>query len=68
MSAVAAIELASVFAAEKGYDVKKYRTSSQFEENVWVIFFESSEPKLGDHFTVYVNDQTKSVKNLVPGR
>jgi hypothetical protein len=70
MNAEHAIELARNFAQGKGYDMSKYETHARKKGPVWKVDFYSKEakPRPGSYFSVYVDEKTKSVVRLVPGK
>jgi hypothetical protein len=62
------IELASDFAEQKGYDISQYNLTAKREKREWIVRFQGKELRPGNFFTIYVDDKTKSVKQLFPGK
>jgi hypothetical protein len=67
-----AIELACDLLREKGYDAELYDIRSKKEAGRWNIYFqrksEDYRPDPGDFFSVYVDDLTKKVQQIVHGK
>lgn len=65
-----AIELASTFAREKGYDVARYNPQAIGKGQEWQVDFYASDkkPRPGDFFSVLFNEQTPASMRLVPGK
>lgn len=67
LKASEAIALASTAARNQGIELSKFRQSSvcfdgSMEPGLWTVFFEGREPRLGNHFLVWVKDDTGTTK------
>lgn len=65
-----AIELARSFARSQGRNSDRYNTAAVLEGKQWRVEFLSRQekPRPGDFFTVYIDDQSRRVERLVPGK
>lgn len=65
-----AIELASSYAEQQGYNVTQYDVSVKKDKNEWLVHFqgknEGKKHPPGNFFTVYIDD--KLVLHLFPGK
>ena len=69
MNAKEVFDVGGRFAQKEGYDINQYKTRTTKKGAEWRIDFlpKGKKPRPGDFFSVYVNDQSKSVR-LVPGK
>ena len=67
-----AIELASKFAEKQGYDVGGYDASAKKSAARWQVDFRRksgiNKSAPGDFFTVFIDDESKTVEKLIPGK
>lgn len=71
MNRTEAIELASSFARQEGYDTGRYRVEAERAEDRWEVNFRrksEDKPRPGDFFTVHVDDESGSVQKMVHGK
>jgi hypothetical protein len=63
-----AIEIASNYAKQQGYDISQYDITAKHEKGEWVVHFKGKKPVPGNFFTVYIDDKSKVVKQLFRGK
>jgi hypothetical protein len=70
MQTTEALDLACSFARSQGRDPSRYKTRIIAEGKQWRVEFSSlqDKPRPGDFFTIYLDDESKSVVRLVPGK
>lgn len=68
MTADEVIETAREYASRHGYDVDRYEPAATRSEDEWHVFFRGKELLPGNFFSVYVNDASGKVRELVPGK
>jgi hypothetical protein len=66
-----AVALANAEAVKQGRDVNRYELrTAEYEfsgqDHIWTVFFEGKVKATGNHFLVWVNDQTDECR-LMPG-
>ncbi len=68
MTAEEAIKTAREYAIRNGYDVDQYEATAKFRDGEWHIFFRGKELLPGNFFSVFVDDESESVRELAPGK
>jgi acetolactate synthase regulatory subunit len=70
MNDTEAVESASRYARQKGYDIKQYSARAIKKHGKWEVEFQStsSRPRPGDFFTVYVDDESGMAERIVYGK
>ncbi len=66
-----AVELASSFARQEGYDTGRYRVEAERTGGRWEVHFRrksEDKPRPGDFFTVHVDDESGSVQRMIHGK
>jgi len=67
-----AIALASTFAEKEGYDVGRYDPTAKISAARWQVDFRpksgKTKPAPGDFFTVLIDDESRIVERLIPGK
>jgi hypothetical protein len=67
-----AVKVASEYAKQHGYDPVHYRILAVRKNGKWEVHFErngeSSKPRPGDFFTIYVDHRTKVVERMIHGQ
>lgn len=65
----ALIEKATTFARDQGWDVDAYRVDAVEvgTDRTW-ISFRGVDPAPGNHFSVWIDNESSDVIQLVPGR
>ena len=68
MNAEETIEIASDYSKRHGYDPRQYNATTERVNNEWHVFFQGKELRPGNFFSVYIDDEERKVKELVPGK
>ena len=68
MTAEEAIKTAREYASRHGRDVDQYEPVATLTEGEWHVLFRGKELLPGNFFSVYVNDASGKVRELVPGK
>jgi hypothetical protein len=68
MSSDEAIKIARDYATRQGYDVERYEPVAKRDDGEWHVFFRGRDLLPGNFFSVYVNDASGIVRELVPGK
>ena len=68
MSAEEAIKIAREYASRHGRDVEQYEPEATRVDDEWHVFFRGKDLLPGNFFSVYVNDATGKVRDLIPGK
>ncbi len=70
MKETEAVELASNFAQQQGYNVSQYNIRPAKKDTQWEIYFQSkiNKPRPGDFFTVYIDDKSRAVQRIIYGK
>lgn len=68
MSGTEAIKTARDYARRHGRDVDRYEPVATLAEGEWHVFFRGKDLLPGNFFSVYVNDASGTVRELVPGK
>jgi len=62
------IKTASEYSMRHGYDPAQYDASATCAEGEWHVFFRGKELRPGNFFSVFVDDGSQSVRELMPGK
>ena len=68
MTAQEAINLARDFASQQGYDVERYEPTANHSDGEWHVFFLGQDLRPGNFFSVYVDEASATVRELIPGK
>ena len=68
MTAEEAIKIAGDYATRHGYDVERYKPEAKRDDGEWHVFFRGKDLLPGNFFSVYVDDTSGKVRELVPGK
>ena len=68
MDADEVIKIARDYAGRHGYDVQRYEPAATRDDGEWHVFFRGKDLLPGNFFSVYVDDATGIVRDLVPGK
>jgi hypothetical protein len=71
MNEAEAVEVASDFAREEGYDIDRYNVEVEKAEGRWEVHFRrksQDKPRPGDFFTVHVDEESGSVTRAIHGK
>ena len=68
MDADEVIKIARDYASRHGYDVERYEPVAKRDDGEWHVFFRGKDLLPGNFFSVYVNDASGRVRELVPGK
>jgi hypothetical protein len=68
MTEEAAIETAREYAAQRHYDPDEYEASAECNAGQWHVFFRGKEQRPGNFFSVFIDDESQTVTELVPGK
>lgn len=65
-----AVEIASSFARQQGYDTAAYSVRAVRKGELWELHFRSKDekPRPGDFFTIQVEDKSGTVRRIVHGK
>ncbi len=65
-----AIEVASGFAAQQGYDVVEYDVKAVKKSGLWELHFrrKDEKPRPGDFFTIEVDDKSGTARRIFHGK
>jgi hypothetical protein len=62
------IKIAREYSLRHGYDPEQYEATAERAKDEWHVFFRGKELRPGNFFSVFVDDGSKSVRELVPGK
>lgn len=68
MTAQEAIKTARDYASQQGYDVERYEPEARYGDDEWHVLFRGKDLLPGNFFSVYVNDASGTVRELIPGK
>lgn len=68
MTSDEAIKIARDYASRHGYDAERYEPVAKRDDGEWHVFFRGKDLLPGNFFSVYVNDASRRVRELVPGK
>lgn len=62
------IKIAREYSVRHGYDAEQYEATAERSNDEWHVFFRGKELRPGNFFSVFVDDRSQSVRELVPGK
>ncbi len=68
MTAAEVIKTARDYASRHGYDVERYEPVATRDQGEWHVLFRGKDLLPGNFFSVYVDDTSGTVRELVPGK
>ena len=66
-----AVGVASEFARQEGYETGRYSIDAETKDGRWEIHFRresEDKPRPGDFVTVHIDDESRSVTRMIPGK
>ena len=68
MTSDEAIKIARDYAGRHGYHVERYEPAAKRVDGEWHVFFRGKDLLPGNFFSVYVDDASGRLRELVPGK
>lgn len=62
------IKIACEYSLRHGYEPEQYEVTAELANDEWHVFFRGKELRPGNFFSVFVDDRSKNVRELVPGK